>query len=263
MSSNISINKENLDALQGTADYNSLHRELASAGIASLIFGLIAVATALVPALWGSFFSVIWFIFGAFLLGEGIWLIIGMPRPVWLIAHGLVIVIFSIWNMVGAGLLVLLLDPGIPINRIIFQATFILGVFQLIWGMLIIPRYGRYHKIPIQKPSKENQRWFDQAIAGISTAKPENSKDIVMFMPNEPYARRWKGKLQGKLAIFVQGNGVDMFIAEKEHVNMVNLGNVAPGKSVRATLQIRNRKIKGRFPFESFKRYEAWKSSDN
>ena len=262
MSSNISISKENLDALQGTADYNSLHRELVSAGIASLIFGLIAIATALVPAIWDSFFSVLWFIFGAFLLGEGIWLITGMPRPVGLIAHGLVIVIFSIWNIVGAGLLVLILDPGIPINRIAFQAIFILGIFQLIWGVLIIPRYGRFHKISIQKPSAVNQRWFDQAAGSISAAKPKDSKDIVVFIPSEPYARKWKGKLQGKLAIFVQGRGVDMFIAEKEHVNIVNLGNVTPRKLVRATLQIRNRKIKGKFLFESFERYEKWKSSD-
>jgi hypothetical protein len=143
MSSNISISKENLEALQGTADYNSLRGELVSAGIASLVFGLIAIATALVPAIWGSFFSVMWFIFGAFLLGEGIWLITGMPRPVGLIAHGLVIVIFSIWNIVAAGLLALILDPSIPINKIAFQAIFILGIFQLIWGVLIIPRYGR------------------------------------------------------------------------------------------------------------------------
>ncbi|MCJ7655985.1 MAG: hypothetical protein MUO97_11955, partial [Dehalococcoidia bacterium] len=191
MSSNISISKENLYALQGTADYNSLRGELVAAGIASLVFGLIALATALVPAIWGSFFSVMWFIFGAFLLGEGIWLITGMPRPVGLIAHGLVIVIFSIWNIVGAGLLVLILDPGIPRNKITFQAIFILGIFQLVWGVLIIPRYSRFYKIKIQKPSKENQRWFDQAAASISAAKPEDSKDIVVFMPSEPYARKW------------------------------------------------------------------------
>jgi hypothetical protein len=261
MSSNISISKENIDALQGTADYNSLRGELISAGIASVIFGLIAIATALVPAIWDSFFSILWFLFGAFLLGEGILLLAGAPRPVGLISHGLVTVIVSIWNIVGAGLLILILDWANPIHKIDFQAIFILGIFQLIWGILIIPRYGRYHKIPIQKPSKENQRWFDQTVKSISPAKPEDSKDIVVFMPSEPYAQRWKGKLQGKLAIFVQGHGVDMFIAEKEHVNIVKLGNVTPGKSVRSTLQIRNRKIRGKFPFESFKRYEIWKSS--
>jgi hypothetical protein len=52
-----------------------------------------------------------------------------------------------------------------------------------------------------------------------------------------------------------------MFIAEREQVNIIDLGNVTPGKSVRATLQIRNRKIKGKFPFQSFERYEIWKSS--
>ena len=99
-------------------------------------------------------------------------------------------------------------------------------------------------------------------MSNVSAAKPEDSKDIVVFIPSEPYARKWKGKLQGKLAIFVQGKGVDMFIAEREHVNIVDLGNVTPRKSVRATLQIRNRKIKGKFPFQSFERYEIWKSSD-
>ncbi|MFC2050741.1 hypothetical protein ACFLTN_06150 [Chloroflexota bacterium] len=262
MSSNISINTEDLDALQGTADYNSLRRELVAAGIASLFFGLIAIAAALVPAIWGSFFSAMWFTFGAFLLGEGIWLITGTPRPVGLIAHGLVMVIFSIWNIVAAGHLILILDPANPINKIAFQAIFILGIFQLIWGVQSIPRYGRFHRISIQKPSKENQRWFDQAADSISAAKPKDSKDIVVFMPSEPYARKLKGKLDGKVAIFVQGKGDDMFIAEKEHVNIVNLGNVTPGKSVRATLQIRNRKIKGKFPFQSFERYEIWKSSD-
>jgi hypothetical protein len=262
MSSNISINKENLDTLQSTADYNSLRGELVSAGIASVIFGFIAIATALVPAIWDSFFSFLWFLFGAFLLGEGIWLLGGTPRPVGLIAHGLVIIIVSIWNMVGAGLLILILSWANPIYKIDFQAIFTLGIFQLIWGVLIIPRYGRYHKIPIQKPSKEDQRWFDHTVKSISSAKPENNKDIIAFMPSEPYARKWKARLQGKLAIFVQGNGVDMFIAEKEQVNIVKVKNVTPRKSVRATIQVRNRKIKGKFPFQSFERYEKWKSSD-
>lgn len=262
MSSNISISKENIDALQSTADYNSLHGELVSVGLASLIFGLIAIAAALVPAIWGSFFSLLWFLFGSFLLGKGIWLIAGTLRPVGLISHGLVMVIFSIWNIVAAGYLILILDPANPINKIAFQAIFILGIFQLIWGVQSIPRYGRFHRISMQKPSKENQRWFDQAVSNVSAAKPEDSKDIVVFIPSEPYARKWKGKLQGKLAIFVQGKGVDMFIAEREHVNIVDLGNVTPRKSVRATLQIRNRKIKGKFPFESFERYKIWKSSD-
>jgi hypothetical protein len=261
MSGNITISTEDLDALQGTADYNSLREELVAAGIASVIFGLIAIAAALVPAIWGSFFSAMWFTFGAFLLGEGIWLMIGMPRPVGLISHGLVTAIFSIWNIAAAGYLVLILDPANPINKITFQAIFILGIFQLIWGILIIPRYGRFYKIPIQKPTKENQQWFAQAANSISAAKPKNSKDIVEFMPTEPYAMKWRGKLQGNLAIFVQGKGVDMFIADREQVNIVNLGKVTPGKSVKATLQIRNRKIKGKFPFQSFERYETWKSS--
>jgi len=262
MSGNISINEENIDALQSTADYNSLRGELVSAGIASLIFGLTAIATALVPAIWGSFFSAMWFLFGAFLLSEGILLIAGTPRPVGLISHGLVMVIVSIWNVVGAGLLVLILDPANPINKIVFQAIATFGIFQLIWGVQSIPRYGRFHKISIQKPSKENQRWFDQAAGSISAMKPEDSKDIVVFIPSEPYAKKLKGKLQGKVAIFVQGKGDDMFIAEKQQVNIVGLGNVRPRKSVRATLQIRNRKIKGKFPFQSFERYEIWKSGD-
>jgi hypothetical protein len=263
MSSNITINTEDLDALQGTADYNSLREELVSAGVASVIFGLIAIAVALVPAIWGSFFSAMWFIFGSFLFGEGIWLMTGMPRPVGLISHGLVTIIFSIWNIAAGGYLALIIDPANPTYKIVFQAISILGIFQLIWGILIIPRYGRFYKIPIQKPSKENQQWFAQAVASLSSAKPESSKDIVEFMPSEPYAMKWKGKLQGNLAIFVQGKGVDMFIAEREQVNIAKLGNVTPGKSVKATLRFRNRKIKGKFPFQSFERYEAWKSSDN
>ena len=262
MDSSISTSKENIDALQSTADYNSLRRELVSAGIASVIFGLIAIAAALVPAIWDSFFSVLWFLFGSFLLGEGIWLIAGKPRPVGLLSHGLVMVIVSIWNIVGAGSLILLLTSENAISKIAFQAIFTLGIFQLIWGVQSIPRYGRFHKISIQKPSKENQRWFDQVVDSISSAKPEDSKDIVVFIPSEPYARKLKGKLEGKAAIFVQGKGDDMFIAEKQHVNMVDLGNVTPRKPVRATLQIRNRKIKGKFPFQSFERYEIWKSSD-
>jgi hypothetical protein len=262
MGSTITTSKENIDALQSTADYNSLRRELVSAGIASIIFGLIAIATAPVPEIWGSFFSVLWFTFGVFSLGEGIWLITGMPIPVVLIAHALLIIIVGIWNIVGAGLVILILDWANQINKIAFQAIFIFGIFQLIWGVLTIPRYGRFSNISIKKPPKENQRWFDQTVRDISSAKPETSKDIVVFTPSHPYARKWKGKLQGKLAIFVQGEGDDMFIADREHVNIAELGNVTPRKSVRATLQIRNRKIEGKFPFQSFERYETWKSSD-
>jgi hypothetical protein len=260
MSSNISLSKKNLEALQSTADYNSLRKELVSAAIASIIFGLIAIATAPVPEIWRSLFSVMWFTFGVFLLGEGIWLLTGMPIPVVLIAHAILIVIVGIWNIVGAGLLIFILEWANPIHKIAFQAIFLLGIFQVIWGALTIPRYGRFANIPIQKPSKENQRWFDQAVSNISATKPKNSKDIIEFMPSEPYARKMKGKLQGKLAIFVQGTGDDMFIADRVHVNIINRGNVTPGKSVRATLQIRNRKIKGKLPAQSFERYKKWKS---
>jgi hypothetical protein len=262
MSSNITISKKNLEALQSTADYNSLRKELVAAALASVIFGIIAIAAGLIPGIVGSFFSVLWFLFGAFLLAEGILLLAGTPRPVGLIVYGVLFVLVGIWNVVGADSMISILNPINPILKIAFQAIFLLGIFQVIWGLMAIPRYSRFHKISMQKPSKENQRWFDQAANTISGVKPENSTDIVEFIPSEFYTKKWRGKLQGKLAIFVQGKGDDMFIAEKQHVNIINLGNVTPGKSVKATLQIRNRKIKGKFPFQSFERYEIWKSSD-
>ncbi len=262
MTGEIRTGKENIDALQAAADYISLRHEWVSAGIASVIFGLIAIAAALVPAIWGSFFSVLWSLFGAFLLGEGIWLMVGTPRPVGLLSHGLVMVVISIWNIVGSALLISLLSTESTVYKIAFQALFTLGIFQLVWGALSLPRYGRFHNISIKKPSKENQRWFDRTAVSISRTKLQDSKNIVIFIPGEPYARKLKGKLEEKVAIFVQGSGVDMFIAEKRHVNVIDVGNITPGKSVTATLQIRDRKIKGEFPFESFERYKTWKSSD-
>jgi len=251
---------DNIDVLQSAADYNSLRHEWVSAGIASVIFGLIAIAAALVPAIWNSFFSVLWFLFGGFLLGEGIWLMVGRPIPVGLLSHGLVMVVVSIWNIGGSALLISLLSSEGAVYKIVFQALFTLGIFQLIWGSLSLPRYGRFHRLAIQKPSAENQQWFDRTVASISRTRPKDSKDIVVFIPGEPYARKMKGKLEEKLAIFVQGSGVDMFIAEKKDVNVIDTGNITSGKPVRATLQIRDRKIRGEFPFESFERYKTWKS---
>jgi hypothetical protein len=262
MDCSISINEENLDVLQSTADYKSLRGILVSARIASIIFGVIAVTTGVLPGIEDSFYSAVWVLCGVLLLGVGIWLIAGKPRPVGLIVYGVLFTLVGMWNVVGAGSMIYVLNPGNPIYKIIYQIIFILGIFQIIWGVQTIPRYGRFSHVSIQKPSEENQQWFDQVVNSISGAKPGDSKDIIEFKPGEFNGRNWKGKLEEKLAIFVQGKGDDMLLARKEHMNIVELGNSPLGKSLRATLQIRNRKIKGTLSPESFKTYKMWKAGD-
>jgi len=262
MDLSISIDDENLDALQKTEDYKILRGIFKSAGIASIIFGVIAVATGVLPRLEDSFYSPVWFLCGVLLLGVGIWLIVGMPRPVGLIVYGMLFVLAGMWNVIGAGSMINILYTGNPIFKLIFQVIFILGMFQIIWGIQTIPRYGRFSRASIQKPSEENQRWFDQAVNSISGAKPEDSRDIIEFKPRGFNENKWKGKLEEEVAIFVQGKVDDMFIATKEQVKIIDYGNTPRGKSLWATLQIRNRKIKAIFSPESFKRYETWKSGD-
>jgi hypothetical protein len=262
MSCSILVDDENLDALQKTADYRVLRGIFKSAGIASIIFGVIAVAVGAWLGIGYTLFNNLWILFGIFLFGVGIWLIAGMPRQVGLIAYGMLFVLAGMWNVIGAGSMINILYTGNPIYKIIYQLIFILGIFQIIWGVQIIPRYGRFSGVSIQKPSEENQRWFDQAVNSISGAKPEDSRDIIEFKPRGFNENKWKGKLEEEVAIFVQGKVDDMFIATKEQVKIIDYGNTPRGKSLWATLQIRNRKIKAIFSPESFKRYETWKSGD-
>jgi hypothetical protein len=147
MDYSISINEENLDVLQSTADYKVLRRIFKSGGIASIIFGVIAVAVGAWLGIGYTLFNNLWILFGIFLFGVGIWLIAGMPRPVGLIVLGMLFVLAGMWNIIGAGSAIYILYPGNPIYKIIYQVIFILGMFQIIWGVQTIPRYGRFCRV--------------------------------------------------------------------------------------------------------------------
>ena len=174
-----------------------------------------------------------------------------------LILCGILFISIGMWNLISAGSIF----AGNTLLKIFLQAIFILGLFQIIWGLRIIPRYGRFHHVSIQKPSDENQGLFDEVANNISGLKPADSKDVIEFIPADVFTNKWKGKLEEKLAIFVQGKGDDMLVASQEQVN-IEPGDTSPGKSIKACLQIGKRKIKGTLSLEDLYRYEAWKSGD-
>lgn len=242
-----------VDELERTANYRVLCKMLRPAGIGSVVFGLIALATGM-ASLSESSANAILAAIGCFLLVEGMW-IIAAPRPLGMITNGLSLIGVGGWNIYvtfanvasGAG------------TGTVFAT---LGIWQIIWGVQSIRRFTRFPRDSGKVPSDEALKLVDDLVKSVANASPDLNSNIVSFsVPGYPSKKIWKGKLTPEWALFVEGSGRDIVFAKPEGVNFTERRKAYIGKAVKASFQIGSRSLKGSLYPDSLTKYQLWKHS--
>lgn len=242
--------------LQNALNYRLVHKTLKSAGIASIVWGVIgAVAFAGIQA---SFLNGILGFLGLLLIAEGIWML-RSPTPGGLIADAITLLIIGASNIVTAA-------AG-AVGNFAFPVI-LLGVWQIVWGFKSVRRYKQWSAMPTSKPCDEALKQLDDLVKTISKAEADQLPDYVALQARKAFPVHqvsvWKGRLSPRSAVFVEGAGEDVVVATKDDVVVAKVegwkGKVLSGKMLAASLRIRDRKLTGLIAPECFERLVAWKA---
>jgi hypothetical protein len=119
---------------QSSDEFAELKKQLKGAGIGSVIFGLVAVGLG-AAFHQESAVNVVLAVIGVLLFAEGVWILVD-PRPVGLVVDGIALWVIGIWNIV-----ITIHNMSYGGHGTVFG---VLGVFQIIWGVNSIRRYGKF-----------------------------------------------------------------------------------------------------------------------
>lgn len=155
-----------------TADLKVIWSHLRSAGVGSIIFGIIAFALGVSTAEENPVNAIL-AVIGFLLFLEGIW-VIASPGPKGLIVDGIALITIGVWNMIVTIANVSEGGEG-------FHFFFILGIWQVVWGVQSINRYKHFAYIAGEKPSKEALAQLDSAVERITASSARDAGDIVEF----------------------------------------------------------------------------------
>lgn len=234
---------QDIEELQKASGYYLLRKHLKGAAIGSIIFGLVAIVWGLVSIEENPINAGLVLI-GAFLLGEGIWLI-RSPRPSGVIVDGIALCILGMWNIV------------VGIAGVARWAV-MLGIFQIIWGIKSFGQYHRFSYLSSQKPSEQSLKQVEEIVKSVRKTKPSESESIIeLQMDKKP----WKGEITGDVGVFVAIASDDVIFARRGEVDFTTRGEVIPGKERKGFIKIGNTTFDGKISPESMGRYESWKGA--
>jgi hypothetical protein len=108
------------------------------------------------------------------------------------------------------------------------------------------------------KPSKEILNKVAELVGAVTSANIKKDKDVIQFKAK---GEAWKARLAGEVGIFVSNIERETLFVRRGDVTIATKDEVLPGKSLKASFQVGDRKLKGTILPESMQRLEAWKAS--
>jgi hypothetical protein len=233
--------------LQKTADYRNVRKSLRTSGIWSIVFGAIAlVAGFLTPP------DYILATLGLVLVATGVWNITA-PRPTGLVIDGVTLLLIGAYNVFDTA--VSLANGGNAAPR-----WLILGVMQLVWGVMRIRSFGRFAEAFLEKPSDVELQQLEELVSAIRRSKPKESQDIIHLTVETTRRDVWKAKLSGDDAIFVQIAGHDVLCGTRQTAEIENRGKVMIGKALKITARVRGMELKGTMSPDDYAAFDQWKT---
>ena len=247
----IGTETDSVDRLRAAAVYRAATRSLRTAGIGSIIFGLIAIGIGL-SSMGNSPVNAFLAFLGLVLLVEGIWLV-AAPSPAGMIVDGFALIALGIWNLF------------VTVNNASSGGSSsgsfaILGVWQVIWGFQSFGRYRRLRKTCLAPPSPDDMLQIDRVMEELRRS-PAGSDGIIEFEAKGGPHKRWKARLLPTLGVFVCGNAAEVVIAAKAEIKIAPAEG-APGhaQAPRFVVALGERRLDASIPpaaLESFRHWEA------
>ncbi|GEM_PF-4629710 len=239
---------KNIEQLEEALEYLRYFRQVKRIGIVCGIFGLISLGFWLLQLKLSNIYLP-QTVLAALLVVAGIWFYI-KPTSQRLKIMEICLLEMPIITFLMYGLN---LANKVPINRLLF-----INLIALVLGVRCL-LHSRWFS-QLNKPSDgliENTTAFLKSIIDA-----RDNKDVIEFQYCKGILlNKWKGKLLGNNAIFVEGQMKSVLVLKKEEVVYQQQGNTLFGKKVIVAVNLANRLMKVVMDKESFHKLAAWKQS--
>ena len=231
--------------LQQVADYRTVRRTLRSSAIISLVMGAITLLLALAPPP-----SLLAATLGLVLLGAGAWNL-ARPRPTGILVDGASVIVVGLFNIGWSIVDIQSGGSGFWIK---------VGVFQLVLGGQAFWRYAHFRDAFRSPASEAELGELDGLVGAMWKSKVKESMDLIEFKVNGFHETPWKARLTDTLAILATDGGREVKVAARGEIDIAETGKVLIGRSLKATVTVRGKAMKGTIPPESYERFQQWKT---
>jgi hypothetical protein len=239
--------------LQSASNFRLVRQTLRTAGIGSIVFGLLAMFVGFGNMMDNPLNAILGMI-GLFLVGEGIWIIVS-PSPKGLVVDGIFLCALGAWNIFITAMNSMGGDEG-------YRFFGILGLWQVVWGTQSFVRYRRFSTVPTTKPADALLVEIDNVVNDIALANVKNQPDMVEIQTKSLAGKEvWKGRFVAGGVIFVEGSGPNAVFANKADVEIVKKGKVLFGKTQKIKCKLGSVRFDGTIAPLYMERLDAWTTS--
>ena len=200
-----------LDRMQKIADFRTTCKFLRKSGKEAMVFG------AIILALGAMMFQER--LLDYLYIGLGIVeLLIGLrnryaPSASGVVLDGVLMLLFGAWNLT---LQAIAIEQGAEP----FWFSLAFGAIFVVAGIRRIKKFGRVREAFREPPTVEQIAWFDDLIAEIQSAKEAATPKMVEFTAGV----RWKARLIGDTAIFVDKLDMENLIVDRRDIDITDRG---------------------------------------
>lgn len=232
-------------------DFRALAKHLRSAGVGSLIFGVLAIGLGAGTRGASSINSVL-ILLGIVLIAEGIW-VLAAPTPAGLIVDGIVLILLGLWNI---------MITGINSSRGTGGAgSFgLIGILQIGWGIQSITQYRRYARLTGPKPAAEEMKAAEARLQSLAQGAAPGAPDVIGFRPvGTAKAAAWTARLLPGALLLIFANKAVGYSPKASTVLTPDASAAADGTR-KAKLRLSDRTLKIRIGEDTIARFNAWKA---
>lgn len=244
---------DSVDELQKIAEYRRGRNILRKLGIGGIVFGAINLLVG-VPLVAVNPINLILVLIGFLLLVDGICNVV-YPTAEGILVDGADFVLVGLWNL--AVTVINGMAAAVPDVH-----WAVIGVFQLGWAVYRFASYPRFHRAFRERPDPDDVRLMDDLVRKLLKADPKKSPDVITFRAKSFLKEQnWKGQLSGGAALFAEPVGHEVLVARKEDVTVTVRGKVLLGKTLKASIRVKDRTLDGLIGPNSVAKYTAWKEA--
>jgi hypothetical protein len=239
-------------AFRAAAAYRTAVRSLRAAGIASIIFGLIALGLG-IASMNDSPVNAFLAFLGLVLLVEGIWLV-SAPSPAGMIVDGFALIALGIWN-------IFVTVHNASSGASSSGSFALMGLWQIVWGFQSFGRYHRLRQTCLIPPSPEDLTQIDRVLQELRLP-PAGSEGMIEFEAKGGPHKRWKARLLPDLAVFVCGKEAQIVIATRDEIKITpSEGVPTRARNPRTLIELGTHKLNASISPDALACLQCWQAT--
>jgi hypothetical protein len=232
--------------LQHAAEWAIVRKDVRVGGIASAIFGALALFAAVIPP-----FDPLLLALGGVLAVGGLWNSFN-PHANGLRTLGVTFALVGAYNV--ASVFLEAAAGGRP-----GTGWAVLGVFQVIWGVQTFGRYRRFASAFESRPADADVVRAEAMIRSLRKAKPKDDPTVVDCLASGFQPKLVRARLLPDGAFVLVGNGDDVRLAARPRFDLREEQPGKGGRRRKVTLWLDGLEMKASVSAEHLERFQEWK----